>query len=610
MHLSRVVVRNFRNLRSVDVSISPGVTCITGENNVGKSNFLHAVRLAADANLPNYFRQLSFEDVHGPPAGGGPHHVVVSLEFAGLDGDDLADGFTAEWLTPASTARLTYRFRPRPGARQAIEDGERRGEDLTPEDYHWQLAGGGDFDPLTLEWNEPAGTGSDVFSMLQLYRVHFLPALRDVEEDLRYFRRSPLVRLIRRTEIADEQKASIVEIVDRANSEVSESEPLRRIAEAITQRQATTAGEAFRQAVRLGFGEATFDSVTRSLVPLVTGPSGGEHAVERNGLGLNNVLYIAMLLESFVAERHSKSAAGYLVLCEEPEAHLHPELQMALMRALRADGTQTLVTSHSTHVAAGAGVSGCICLTRADDGSSSATSPARSAALDEAEIADLDRYLDATRSRMLFARAVLLVEGVAEMLVVPVLARKVLDIDLDAQGVCVVPVFGTHFDVFAKLCDPRALAKRCAILSDGDLAPVPGVDEGEPLAAAESPRSYLDGEEARSFTCRTTFERTLVRGGCLRLLQLSAAEITRGPGARRARELVQQLDAALALNVQKDPGWRELLPGIADLTLEVADAVGKGRFAQVVARHAATHAKSIPPYIERAVRWVTRHAAD
>ena len=40
MHISRIVIRNFRNFAHLDVTLQPGVTCVIGENNTGKNKFL------------------------------------------------------------------------------------------------------------------------------------------------------------------------------------------------------------------------------------------------------------------------------------------------------------------------------------------------------------------------------------------------------------------------------------------------------------------------------------------------------------------------------------------------------------------------------------------
>jgi recombinational DNA repair ATPase RecF len=50
MFISRLFIKNFRNLRRLDVEIEQGVTCFIGENNSGKTNIFHAIRLVLDGN--------------------------------------------------------------------------------------------------------------------------------------------------------------------------------------------------------------------------------------------------------------------------------------------------------------------------------------------------------------------------------------------------------------------------------------------------------------------------------------------------------------------------------------------------------------------------------
>jgi putative ATP-dependent endonuclease of OLD family len=61
MRISRIQIENFRNFHHLDVSL--GDPCvIVGENKIGKSNFLFALRLLLDPSLPDSARQLRDED--------------------------------------------------------------------------------------------------------------------------------------------------------------------------------------------------------------------------------------------------------------------------------------------------------------------------------------------------------------------------------------------------------------------------------------------------------------------------------------------------------------------------------------------------------------------
>src|SRR5258707_7985326 len=61
MRISRVQITNFRNFKSLDVALSEHAV-IVGENKIGKSNFIYALRLLLDPTLPDSARQLREED--------------------------------------------------------------------------------------------------------------------------------------------------------------------------------------------------------------------------------------------------------------------------------------------------------------------------------------------------------------------------------------------------------------------------------------------------------------------------------------------------------------------------------------------------------------------
>ena len=77
--------------------------------------------------------------------------------------------------------------------------------------------------------------------------------------------------------------------------------------------------------------------------------------IERNGLGRNNLLYISLLLSHLMQEIEKKDKKIHyrLIGIEEPEAHLHPHLQVHLSRNVdteKSDERQIVITSHSTHI--------------------------------------------------------------------------------------------------------------------------------------------------------------------------------------------------------------------------------------------------------------------
>ena len=600
MYISRLVIRNFRLFEDLDISINDDLCCVIGENNTGKTALFRAIQICLDVTLPSVYRSLIREDIHAGVDISQPSQVLIGIELTDFEGEVNEEALVSTWKIATDQARIFFRFRPKPSVRESLATGKRSPGTLTLEDYAWEIRGGGNpgIDLTQIEWNNDDIGETVRFSDLQSFLVVHLAALRDVEADLRSTRHSPLARLIEACEISQDEQDALIKIFHTANQQIEASETIEKIAKSIDKSFKWVAGPAFEMDVTLGLSSATFQSIIRNLKMLLSDLSLQFFEPARNGLGMNNILYVSILIEYLRKRQERAASSGQLVLIEEPEAHLHPQLQASLLFALRNIGVQVILTTHSTQFTSQAPFSALVSLTRRTDASIASGNLSHNAALSGEEVADLERYLDATKSNLLFARKVMLVEGPAELFLIPAIVSAVNDTNLEREGISVVAIYGVHFDVYTKLFQLEALEKKCAIVADADLMPS---DAGEDFdIETDAPQlDALRSDFVEVFAGATTFERELVSTGALPMLiatahSLGAPRITK----QLERGFQQLIDNNLTPDQQDD-----VLEELGTLVLNTAKRFGKARFAQVASRH-ANLCTVIPKYIQDALDWL------
>jgi putative ATP-dependent endonuclease of OLD family len=569
---------------------------------------LQAIRLVLDGNISAYRRRLQPEDLSAGLAFTDPEHVLISVEFSDFAGKPNEEALPFTAVLRNGKARISYRFRPKATVRETIEQ-LAQGDPvpkLGMEDYVWEIAAGGDdIDLTTVTWKDSFGTRFSTDNLQQGYLVVLMEALRDVEGRLAAPRTSPLQQIVEQRKIPEGEQAALVGFLQTANSSINASATIGDIGTQLSNSFKAAAGKSFAMGVSLGLAEPSFADISRGLKVLLSGYGLTNLDPSRNGLGLNNVLYISMLQHYFERRVAEKKTAGQILLVEEPEAHLHPQLQRVLLTALQERNVQVFITTHSTHITSRVPLSSQVVLTSSGGAISTFVKPTTIPALAPEDVADLERYLDATRSSLLYARKVLLVEGPAEQFVIPGLVKAVMGIDLDEEGIAVVPIFGTHFASYAKLFGPRGIQKKCAILTDGDLSPSdadPGIPAEEDEADPTPSRQELDalrGPYVEIFTCVSTFERELTLHGTLAVLEAATSEI----GAPRLATTLQQLKESVAEGNQPD------LTAAKDGVLRTAKRFGKARYAQVISKY-VNNASAIPDYIRNAVEWLSINATN
>ncbi|WP_432854875.1 AAA family ATPase [Amycolatopsis sp. CA-161197] len=457
LHISRIEIRNFRNFRHLVLADFPSHAVIVGENGVGKSNLLEAIRLVIDPSLPDSRRMLRDEDIwEGHPKGlAGGAQVTIKLELQGYDADDDAKSVLSGAAVDYSpyTARLTYRFAPRADATMSNSALRSTGRPLTAQDYEFVVFAGD---------NE----ASDVRRIRREVALRVLPALRDAEGDLRSWRRSPLRDLLERLPLDQANLEATATAIATAVNQLTQDKNVAKLENHLVDRLGAMFGPRLAVQPTLGFASSKPDELIRAV--RLYFDAARRRSISDVSLGSANVIYLGLLLEVLSQQRVDEQFVATLVAVEEPEAHLHVSLQRHLFGYLLRTGPSLILTTHSPHIAAVTPVRSFIVLRDSKNGTVGSTTAALPVTDDDA--ADLERYLDVSRAEILFGSAVILVEGLAELYILPALAAAA-GFDLDAYGVVVASVHGTDFKPYRALLGSKGIETPHVIVTDGDAAP-------------------------------------------------------------------------------------------------------------------------------------------
>ena len=592
MHICHIRVTNLRNFRYLDVALGPKLV-VVGENNVGKSNLLFALRLILDPTLPDsarYLREDDFWDELADPVKA--HQVVdVCIELADFKENQDLFSILQQYLVkgrPPDTARLTYQFRPKtplPTDRP-----------LTIGDYEFVIFGGE---------NEANQVG---YRERRWLALEVLPALRDAEGDLSSWRRSPLRPLVDRLAVADKTLQAVATALDTATGQLLSEQDVQALETGIQQRLQKMIGGVIAIDPSLGFASSQPGRLLKEL--RLFGDGQFKRPVGDLSLGVSNVLYLLLLAIELEEKQKSSERATTILGIEEPEAHLHPHLQRLLFRDFLRREAPVILTTHSPHVASVAPLPSILLLRDGGQSNGSDGKSMMTAGLGAQEIADLERYLDATRAELLFAKGIIFVEGAAELFLIPAYADA-LGYPLDEYGITVCSVHGTDFVPYAKLVGSKGLSIPFVVVTDGDWTESEGerVSRGLARGGLISREASLGDVEAlrEAFQQRDwdSLYKLLGKAGVFVGQHTLEIDLLNCGLGHRIYESFEELGASDV--------WLKQFKDLVDTSSEVSgddsqvvlrriERIGKGRFAQRLAEKVTN--KPCPAYIEAAIQHI------
>ncbi|MCH3916699.1 MAG: AAA family ATPase [Spirochaetia bacterium] len=503
MYLKKIVIRNFRifDAKGITVKFNKGVNAIIGENNTGKSAVIDAIRIAFGAVL---YRKDIF--------------------FSKADFHIDAQGKRAE------TSQFDVYLEDVP--KQLIEIWDPQGESLGEFHIHFYIDSSsyGNRKVKYKAWGDKEEGNQLSAETFYAINLAYLGALRDAENEMKPSRSSKLATLLDTVVEDDDKKADLVNILQQSNTQLLQAEPIIQIKDIINANLQEIEQELLSQQIDIGLVEPRFESITSSLrswiLPkwyfiqkdyeyydriiskcidpkfsrLIQQTDDGmylaideflkvsedsddslksslrllrNHSFElyQNGLGYNNILFMATVLGDMSLEKSGVYLNLFVV--EEPEAHLHPQLQELIhsffeKRYNTSSVIQVIYTSHSPTLVSRIDINAINLLYEKNH--AVCCYPLEDANLEEKEKDYLEKYIDVTKSQMFFAKGILFVEGISEAILLPDFAA-LLNRQFDKYAVELVNINGTAFTPFAKIATlpgEKGSFAKTAIVTDDD----------------------------------------------------------------------------------------------------------------------------------------------
>jgi len=469
MHVHRLYAENFRTFgtvsdgKSLNLILNPTLNLLVGENDAGKTSIVDILRYVLLTTSNEYIR-IEDDDFHISGLVQA-EELTLEVELRGLT--EIQQAALLEWLTLDKGVAPYLVINLRAKRRTANATNGRFSQ------------------PSVRVCSGKGGEGPELTtSARELLRSTYLKPLRDAVAELRPKRGSRLSQVLRAQKDvkkeavnkfdkadADFKPSTLVEIMAQAQHRIGTSPVIQTVKNELNNdylKDLSFETERLSSDIRVT-PELSLVQILEKLELTLSSPSSVDVSMPcERGLGNNNVLFMAT--ELLLLGSGDELA---LLLIEEPEAHLHPQLQSRVLKTFlhkaAQTGVQLLMTTHSPNIASSAPIENLILVSKGE-----AFRLARDETLLEpGDYEFLGRFLDASKAGLFFSRALMIVEGPAEELMMPSLARCA-GFPFEAYGVSTINVGSVGLFRYARVFQRKAGAQiriNIACVTDRDIVP-------------------------------------------------------------------------------------------------------------------------------------------
>lgn len=486
MYINSIKIKNYRNYENFYMKFKEGLNVIIGANNAGKTNLLHAINLLKDLNIEiddfnkndilkkymndykkeaptieveyEIFHEISEDDEND-------ESIIKLLPFLGLDRINeirTEQGNKNEYLIVANI-KIRYELN-----KKYLKDYCNLVKDIDNFDDYISCL---EWMQKHYEWNVYNGiddSNIDKKSISEIFKIDFIEAERNTN-DVYYETKNEINKYIKEEEnmkkvkglaktISGEMEETVKEILEKIYKVVNEDEKneigLKDGNVSIKQ------GISYKPDISSGYKIDVEDTNLKYIVPLT-----------HNGVGYNNLINIYMLLKL----PELRPGRDFRILClEEPEAHLHPAMQYKLFKYIKKINDenklnqQIFVTTHSSNITSVSGIENMYMIdyNRSFD---EVVNMSLSNQLKDKNDSQkhIMKFLDVTKSDMLFAKKVIFVEGLAEKLILPKFLEKE-GYSYENEHISIIDIGGKHFKYFIDIYKDSNINKKILCITDKD----------------------------------------------------------------------------------------------------------------------------------------------